>query len=115
MHVITFAEQEIDRDCHAGEEGWGASDARPVRDAGQPTGGFTLSQMPVRRRQYPWVISTAERAAVAASLGCPPWEVGPCSERDGLMRRYGRDAAMTCAPCRAALSHRAREIAGRGN
>ncbi|MEV4786227.1 hypothetical protein [Streptomyces tuirus] len=31
---ITFAEQDIDRACRAGEEGWFVSDARPVRDLG---------------------------------------------------------------------------------
>ncbi|GHA69557.1 hypothetical protein GCM10010391_64100 [Streptomyces anthocyanicus] len=40
--VITFAEQEVDRTCRAGEEGWFVSDGRPVRGLDQSTGGFTL-------------------------------------------------------------------------
>ncbi|OSP37752.1 hypothetical protein B7767_36070 [Streptomyces sp. 13-12-16] len=45
--MITFAEQEIDRTCRAGEEGWFVSDGRSVR----PTGGFTLPRMPGRPRR----------------------------------------------------------------
>lgn len=103
---ITFAEQEIDRNCRAGEEGWFVSDTRPVRDLGQPTGGFTLPQMPTQRSGAPTLILPVERAAASAALGCPPWELGPCAECGQLMRRYGRDAAMFCGVCRALLNGR---------
>ncbi|MER5932758.1 hypothetical protein [Streptomyces sp. NPDC002054] len=101
---ITFAEQEVDRTCRAGEEGWFVSDARPIRDLGQPTGGFTLARMPAQRSRNPMLITAVERAAASAALGCPPWELGPCSECGQLMRRYGRDAAMFCRVCRAVLN-----------
>ncbi|MFE4371823.1 hypothetical protein ACFRMN_27070 [Streptomyces sp. NPDC056835] len=103
---ITFAEQEIDRTCWAGEEGWFVSDARPIRDLGQPTGGFTLPRMPTQRSRKPMLIIAVERAAASAALGCPPWELGPCAECGQLMRRYGRDAALCCAVCRAVLNGR---------
>ncbi|MFI9239213.1 hypothetical protein [Streptomyces sp. NPDC053079] len=103
---ITFAEQEIDRTCRAGEEGWFVSDARPVRDLGQPTGGFTLARMPAQRIMSPLLITPVERAAASAALACPPWELGPCAECGQLMRRYGRDAAMFCSVCRAVLNGR---------
>lgn len=103
---IAFAEQEIDRRCRAGEEGWFVSDPRPLRDLGQPTGGFTLPRMPPQRSRSPLLITPVERAAASAALGCPPWELGPCSECGQLMRRYGRDAAMFCGVCRALLNGR---------
>ncbi|WUH92635.1 hypothetical protein OG900_22680 [Streptomyces sp. NBC_00433] len=102
--MITFAEQEVDRSCRAGEEGWFVSDARPVRDRSQPTGGFTLSRMPVRRPRDPMRITHVERVAASAALGCPPWELGPCAECGQLLRRYGRFAAMYCRSCRELLN-----------
>lgn len=102
--AITFAEQEIDRRCRAGEEGRFVSDARPIRDLGQPTGGFTLPRMPPQRSRNPMLITPVERAAVSAALGCPPWELGACSQCGQLMRRYGLDAAMICGVCRASLN-----------
>ncbi|WP_107459623.1 hypothetical protein [Streptomyces colonosanans] len=30
--VTTFAEQELDRSCREGKEGWFVSDGRPIRD-----------------------------------------------------------------------------------
>ncbi|MFI0937256.1 hypothetical protein [Streptomyces sp. NPDC021020] len=102
--LITFSEQEIDRTCRAGEEGWFVSDSRPVRDHAQPTGGITLSRMPVRRPHDPMRISHVERAAASAALGCPPWELGPCAGCGQLMSRYGRFAAMYCRPCRDLLN-----------
>lgn len=83
-----------------------ASDERPVRDLAQPTGGVTLPRMPVWRPGNPTVITSVERAAASAALGCPPWELGPCAECGQLMRRYGRNAAMFCAVCRAILYNR---------
>ncbi|MGW3060782.1 hypothetical protein ACWC98_33360 [Streptomyces goshikiensis] len=103
---ITFAEQEIDRRCRAGEEGWFVSDPRPIRDLGQPTGGFTLPRMPPQRYRNPLLITPVERVAASAALGCPTWELGPCSECGQVMRRYGRDAAMFCGVCRALLNGR---------
>ncbi|MEV5596401.1 hypothetical protein [Streptomyces sp. NPDC052496] len=103
---ITFAEQEIDRMCRAGEEGQFGSDARPIRDMGQPTGGVTLPRMPVQHSRTSTLITFVERAAASAALGCPPWELGPCAECGQLMRRYGRNAAMFCAVCRAVLNGR---------
>ncbi|WP_240805386.1 hypothetical protein [Streptomyces sp. A1547] len=105
---ITFSEQEIDRSCRAGEEGWFRSDARPVRDLGQPTGGFTLARMPAQRKRRATWITQVERAAAAATLGCPPWEVGSCIGCGQLMRRYGRNAAMACDACRASAIPRQR-------
>ncbi|WP_237295701.1 MULTISPECIES: hypothetical protein [Streptomyces] len=70
--VISFAEQEIDRACRAGEEGWFASDGRPIRDLDQPTDGFTLPRTPVQRSRDPLQITIVERAAASAALGCPP-------------------------------------------
>ncbi|WP_253915464.1 hypothetical protein [Streptomyces mayonensis] len=104
--VITFAEQEIDRTCRAGEEGWFAGDGRPLRDLDQPTGGFTLPRMPVQRSRGPMRITDVERAAASAALGCPPWEIGPCTGCGQLMRRHGRNAAMYCTVCRAVLNGR---------
>ncbi|MFF5961992.1 competence protein CoiA family protein [Streptomyces luteogriseus] len=106
--VITFAEQEIDRSCRAGEEGWFVSDARPLRDLGQPTGGFTLPRMPVQGSRDPMRITPVERAAASAALGCPMWELGPCAGCGQLMRRYGRYAAMYCRVCRSVLNGRQR-------
>lgn len=103
---ITFAEQEIDRTCRAGEEGWFISDARPIRDLGQLTGGFTLPQMPLQRSVKPTLITSVERAAASAALGCPPWELGLCAGCGQLMRRHGRYAAMYCAVCRVELNGR---------
>ncbi|MFC5956009.1 hypothetical protein ACFP51_16495 [Streptomyces pratens] len=103
---LTFAEQEIGRNCRAGEEGWFVSDARPIRDLGQPTGGFTLPRMSAQRSRNPMLILPVERAAASAALGCPPWELGPCAECGQLMRRYGRDAAMFCGVCRELLNGR---------
>ncbi|WP_406013965.1 hypothetical protein OG520_19155 [Streptomyces sp. NBC_00984] len=103
---ITFAEQEIDRNCRAGEEAWFVSDARPIRDLAQPTGGFTLPRMPAQRSGNPTLISPVERAAASAAVGCPPWDLGPCAGCDQLVRRYGRDAAMFCGVCRALLNGR---------
>jgi hypothetical protein len=104
--VITFAEQEIDRTCRAGEEGWFVSDARPIRDLGQPTGGITLPRMPVQGSRDPMRITPVERAAASAALGCPMWELGPCAGCGQLMRRYGRYVAMYCRVCRAVLNGR---------
>ncbi|WP_234342948.1 hypothetical protein [Streptomyces fulvoviolaceus] len=103
---ITFTEQEIDRTCRAGEEGWFVSDARPIRDLGQPTGGYTLPRMPLQRSVKPTLITSVERAAASAALGCPPWELGLCAGCGQLMRRHGRHAAMYCAVCRAELNGR---------
>lgn len=102
--VITFAEEEIDRSCHAGEDGWFVSDARPLRDLDQPTGGITLPRMPVRRARGATRITPVERAAAAAALGCQPWELGPCAGCGQLMHRYGRYTPMYCRGCRAALN-----------
>ncbi|MEH0521162.1 MULTISPECIES: competence protein CoiA family protein [Streptomyces] len=103
---ITFADQEIDRTCRSGEEGWFVSDARPIRDLGQPTGGVTLPRMPLQRSVKPTLITSVERAAASAALGCPPWELGLCAGCGQLMRRHGRYAAMYCAVCRAELNGR---------
>ncbi|MFJ8190888.1 hypothetical protein ACIQ8D_14120 [Streptomyces sp. NPDC096094] len=103
---ITFAEQDIDRACRAGEEGWFISDARPIRDLGQPTGGYTLPRMPLQRSVKPSLITSVERAAASAALGCPPWELGLCAGCGQLMRRHGRHAAMYCAICRSELNGR---------
>ncbi|MFE7518585.1 hypothetical protein [Streptomyces halstedii] len=104
--VISFAEQEIDRACRAGEEGWFVSDGRPIRDLDQPTGGVTLPRMPVQRSRDPLLITTVERTAAAAALGCPPWELGLCTGCSQMMRRYGQNAAMYCNVCRAGLNGR---------
>ncbi|MET8248311.1 hypothetical protein ABZV31_30240 [Streptomyces sp. NPDC005202] len=104
--VITFAEQEIDRTCRAGEEGWFVSDARPLRDLGQPTGGFTLPAMPVQGSHKAMRITPVERAAASVALGCPTWELGPCAGCGQLMHRYGRYAAMYCRVCRAVRNGR---------
>ncbi|MER5413979.1 hypothetical protein [Streptomyces virginiae] len=103
---ITFAEQEIDRTCRACEEGWFISDARPIHDLGQPTGGFTLPRMAAQRSRNPMLITAVERAAASVALGCLTWELGPCAECGQLMRRYGRDAAMFCGVCRVVLNGR---------
>lgn len=103
---ITFAEQEIDRICRAGEEGWFVSDGRPLRDLDQPTGGFTLSRLPIQRSHDLMRITPVERAAASAALGCPPWELGACAGCGQLMRRYGRNAVMYCSVCRAVLNGR---------
>lgn len=103
---ITFSEQEIDRTCRAGEEGQFRSDARPVRDLGQPTGGLTLARVPAQRSRRATWITAVERAAAASALGCPPWEVGPCLRCSQVMRRYGRNAAMACGSCRAEANPR---------
>ncbi|WP_227025902.1 hypothetical protein [Streptomyces fodineus] len=104
--VITFSEQEIDRTCRAGEEGWFVSDARPLRDLNQPTGGFTLPRMPVQRSRDPIQVTHVERVAASAALGCLPWELGPCAGCGQLMHRYGRNAAMYCRACRDVLNGR---------
>ncbi|MEU9603941.1 hypothetical protein [Streptomyces sp. NPDC048057] len=104
--AITFAEQEVDRTCRAGEEGWFVSDGRRLRDLDRPTGGFTLPRMPVQPSGTPMRITTVERAAASAALGCPPWELGLCAGCAQMMRRYGRNAAMYCTPCRTALNGR---------
>lgn len=103
---VTFAEQEIDRTCRAGEEGRFVSDGRPIRDLGQPTGGFTLPRIPEQPSRNPMLITAVERTAASAALGCLPWELGPCAGCGQLMRRYGRDAAVYCAVCRAVLNVR---------
>lgn len=103
---ITYAEQEIDRNCRAGEEGRFVSDSRPIRDLGQSAGGITLARMPPQRLRRPGLITPVERAAASAALGCPPWELGPCSGCGQLMRRYGRNAAMYCSVCRRVLNGR---------
>ncbi len=104
--VITFAEQEVDRTCRAGEDSWFISDARPLRDLDQPTGGFTLPRLPAQRSSDPTRITPVERAAASAALGCPPWELGLCAGCSQMMRRYGQNAAMYCNVCRAVLNGR---------
>ncbi|MFC9031212.1 hypothetical protein [Streptomyces arboris] len=104
--MITFAEQEIDRSCRAGEDSWSVSDARPLRDLAQPTGGFTLPRLPPQRPSTSTWITPVERAAASAALGCPPWELGLCAGCDQMMRRYGPNAAMYCNVCRATLNGR---------
>ncbi|MFK0261010.1 hypothetical protein ACIQU1_06680 [Streptomyces angustmyceticus] len=104
--LVTFAEQEIDRTCRAGEGNGFPSDARPLRDLGRPTGGFTLPCLPARRSSDPTRITPVERAAASAALGCPPWELGPCAGCTQMMRRYGQNAAMCCNVCRAVLNGR---------
>lgn len=104
--VITFAEQEVDRTCRAGEDSWFISDARPLRDLDQPTGGFTLPRLPAPRSSDPTRIAPVERAAASAALGCPPWELGMCAGCSQMMRRYGQNAAMYCNVCRAVLNGR---------
>lgn len=76
---ITFAEEEIDRTCPVGEERWFVSDARPVRDLGQCTGGVTLPRMLLQQSVKPTLITSVERVAASAALGCPPWELGLCA------------------------------------
>ncbi|MFB7169461.1 hypothetical protein ACFCYM_01290 [Streptomyces sp. NPDC056254] len=51
-------------------------------------------------------ITTVERAAASAALGCPPGELGLCAGCGQLMRRYGRNAAMYCNVCRSVLNGR---------
>ncbi|MGW1538559.1 hypothetical protein [Streptomyces aureus] len=102
---ITFDEQEIDRSCTAGQESPSfRSDPRPVRDLGQPTGGLTLplltSRRPNRDGAAALTVTGAERVAVAATLGCPVWEVGPCSRCGQFIRRYGPNAPIACSVCR---------------
>lgn len=101
--LITFAEQDIDRSCRAGEEGhpYGA-DPRPIRDLGQPTGGLTLPALtrPRTRAPHPMTLTASQRAAAAATLGCPPWELGPCIGCGRFMRRYGYNAPVACGSCR---------------
>jgi hypothetical protein len=92
--------------CRAGEKHGFVSDGRPVRDLDQPTGGFTLPRMPVQRSRDPMRITTVERAAASAALGCPPWELGLCAGCGQLTRRYGRNAALYCTICRAAPNGR---------
>ncbi|MET9558813.1 hypothetical protein [Streptomyces tauricus] len=104
--LITFAEQEIDRTCRAGEDRRFVSDARPFRDLGQPTGGVTLPRMPLQRSVKPSLITSVERAAASAALGCLPWDLGLCAGCSQMMRRNGRHAAMYCAVCRAELNGR---------
>lgn len=104
--VITFAEQEIDRTCRAGEEGWHVSDARPFRDLDQPTGGVTLPAMPSPRPRDALRITPVERIAASAALRCQPWELGRCAGCDQLMVRYRRNSAMYCTVCRAVLNSR---------
>ncbi|MFI9176106.1 hypothetical protein [Streptomyces lincolnensis] len=101
---VTFDEQELDRSCSAGQDTFFRSDPRPVRDLGQPTGGLTLPLLPHRPTAagstMALTIADAERAAIAASLGCPVWEVGPCANCGQFIRRFGRNAPMACAACR---------------
>lgn len=52
----------------------------------------------------PRQVGPDERAAVASELGCPAWELGPCSGCGQLMRRYGYNAAVACASCRSLAS-----------
>jgi len=105
--IVTFAEQDLDRSCRAGEEGPHLGIPRPRRDLAQPTGGLTL---PVLDRpsadggQASSRVSRAERAAAAALWGCPPWEIGSCAGCGQLMRRYGHNAPMACAGCRRAFA-----------
>jgi hypothetical protein len=100
---ISFAEQEVDRTCPVGEKGWFVSDARPVRDLGRLTGGFTLAWM---RFPGTLLIMPVERAAASRRLDVSPvnWGGGPCAECGKLMRRYGRDAAMFFGGCRELLN-----------
>jgi hypothetical protein len=51
---------------------------------------LTRSPSPSRRP-----IGPAARAAAASALGCPPREVGPCIRSSQVMRRFGRNAAMS--------------------
>ncbi|THA37809.1 hypothetical protein E6W17_19780 [Streptomyces sp. A1547] len=64
--------------------------------------------MPAQRKRRATWITQVERAAAAATLGCPPWEVGSCIGCGQLMRRYGRNAAMACDACRASAIPRQR-------
>ncbi|MEU0646052.1 hypothetical protein [Streptomyces umbrinus] len=100
---ITFAEQELDRSCSAGQEqpSLFRIDPRPIRDLGQPTGGLTLPLPPIRTAPGGLSFVTGvERAAMATALGCPPWELGPCAGCGQFIRRYGRNVPMACRACR---------------
>ncbi|GAA1896814.1 hypothetical protein GCM10009837_18620 [Streptomyces durmitorensis] len=44
------------------------SEARPIRDLGQPTGGLTLPRMPLQRSVKPMLITSVERAAASAAV-----------------------------------------------
>lgn len=103
--TITFAENELDRTCRAGQDSDVRSDPLVPRDLAQPTGGITLPLIPSSprgQRRSPAYLTDAERAAAAAAIGCPPWELGPCVNCTQLIRRYGRNAPMACPQCRSA-------------
>jgi hypothetical protein len=34
----------------------------------------------MQRTRSPMLITSVERAAASATLGCPPWELGLCAE-----------------------------------
>ncbi|MER7982647.1 hypothetical protein [Streptomyces sp. NPDC095817] len=102
---ITFDERDLDRSCSAGQDNDGfRSDPRPERDLGQPTGGLTLPLLASRRPKGgpagSLAVTDVERAALAATLNCPVWEIGPCAGCGQFIRRYGRDAPVACGGCR---------------
>ncbi|MFJ9589590.1 hypothetical protein [Streptomyces acidicola] len=102
--AVTFTEEELDRSCTARKETMAyRSDPRPVRDLGQPTGGLTLPLLPRSSSAEGLnVVTDVERTAVAAALGCFPWELGPCIGCGQVSRRYGRNAPMAWPSCREA-------------
>jgi hypothetical protein len=62
--------------------------------------------IPVPADPRPMLITSVERVAASAALGYTLGELEPCAECGQLMRRYGRNAAMHCGVCRAALCGR---------
>lgn len=65
--AVTFAEQEIDRACQAGEEGRFGSDGRACPGS-RPADRFTLPRLPVQRSRGMRRITVVERTAALAAL-----------------------------------------------
>ena len=99
---LAFANEEIDRSCHYGEEVIRLNEPRPRKGGGSLVYTFTdvpefLQPVQAKPRLR---ISDRERRLAALRFGCPVWEVGPCDLCSAPIRRYGANCGIACRPCR---------------
>lgn len=102
---ITYTEAELDSSCRYGKEGRHTSDPRPRREMASATGLHTFDHAPHHPHRQPsrpvqLRLDPGARRVVAAELGCPPWEVGPCMLCTTPIHRYGPRSPLVCPACR---------------
>ncbi|MFJ1561893.1 hypothetical protein [Streptomyces mirabilis] len=102
---LTFTEDKLDPTCRYGDEQPHTSGRRPQRGISAVTGLRTLDTTPAITRHSPsrpvhLRLTERERTVIAAELGCPPWEIGPCQLCATPIHRYGHRGYLACTNCR---------------